>query len=84
MTGPYATAVGQRMREIREARGMTRPQVTRASRGQFDAQMLGSWERGDRGLYAEDLAAYAQWLGVDIRLLLPREQATEATRGTGS
>lgn len=80
----YAMRVGQRMLAVRQARGMTRPQVEQASDGRFSAAMLGWWERGQKGMYVHHLAAYARWLGVDIRVLLPREQTAEATRGTGS
>jgi transcriptional regulator with XRE-family HTH domain len=69
--GAYAVKVGQQMREVRHARGMSLKQVEQASLGQFDADSLAMWERGQRGMPVAKLAEYAQWLGVDIRLLLP-------------
>jgi transcriptional regulator with XRE-family HTH domain len=69
--GAYAVETGKRMRAVREARGMTLAQVEKASDGRWLAISLGMWERGQRGIRVETLAGYAQWLGVDIRLLLP-------------
>ena len=69
--GAYAVQTGQLMRDVREARGMTLRDVEKASDGRWQALALGCWERGQRGIKVETLAGYAQWLGVDIRFLLP-------------
>jgi transcriptional regulator with XRE-family HTH domain len=74
----YAVQTGQRMRAVRVQRGLSLPGVEKASRGRFRAVTLGSYERGDRGMRVEDLADYARWLGVDVRLLLPPEPDREA------
>lgn len=71
MSADYGIRLGQRMREVRETRGLSLGQVERASGGKFCAATVGSWERASREMTPERLAEYAQWLGVDIRRLLP-------------
>jgi transcriptional regulator with XRE-family HTH domain len=80
VTGDYSRQVGVRLRAVREARGMSLSQVQRASGGQFRAEALGSWERAFRAIPVERFSAYADWLGVDARLLLPEDWAPPETR----
>jgi transcriptional regulator with XRE-family HTH domain len=72
-TDNYAHLVGQNMRAIRMARGLTLDQVDRAADGRFNGNLLGFWERGQKNAKVEDLDAYARWLGVDIRCFLPAD-----------
>ena len=58
---------------VREQRGMSLAQTGEASQGRFSAGTVGSWERAERHVSAEELARYAAWLGVPVRLLLPPE-----------
>ena len=69
----YSARAGQRLRTVREQRGLSLAQVERASEGRFSAGRVGSWERAERHVSAEELARYAAWLGVPVRLLLPPE-----------
>jgi len=69
--GAYARAAGERMRDIRQERGLTLLHVEQASDGRFNRNTLGSWERGSRDVAVERLAEYADWLGVSILVLLP-------------
>ncbi len=69
----YSARAGQRMRTVREQRGLSLAQVELASQGRFTVARVGSWERAERHVSAEDLARYADWLGVPLSLLLPPE-----------
>ena len=70
----YAKRAGQRMRAVRRERGLSLKHVEEASGGRFNSATIGCWERGGRVPTVERLAGYAQWLGVDILLLLPAEK----------
>ena len=69
--GTYARAAGERMRDVREARGLTLLHVEQASDGRFNRNTIGTWERASRDVAVERLTEYAAWLGVSIFLLLP-------------
>jgi hypothetical protein len=74
----YTDEVRVRMRDVREARGLTLTGVQKASDGEFLAVVLSSYERGDRKCTVTWLARYAQWLGIDVRDLLPPEPDHDA------
>jgi transcriptional regulator with XRE-family HTH domain len=78
--GPYSAEVGRRMRQVRQARGLTLRGLEKASEGRFTAMTVGSWERGERGIRMPSLAAYAQWLGVSVRIFLPPDPGEQAWR----
>ena len=70
----YASQVGARMRVVRGALGLSLRDAGTHFHGRKGGKYgvgIGAWERGDRDLRAEDLAAYARFLGVPVRLLLP-------------
>ena len=67
---PYALALGARLREAREAAGMSLVEVQRASRGRWPAVVVGSWERADRRISPEKLIEIAALYGADPAELL--------------
>ncbi len=46
----YNERVGERLRSIRQQRGMSLQDVHRATDGEFKAAVLGAYERGERSL----------------------------------
>ncbi len=69
--------VGQRLREVRLALGLTLEGATAASRRAIKTSTLGSYERGDRTITVSRLYALAELYGVPVHDLLP-ESITEA------
>ena len=76
----YARRSGVLMRQVRKARGLSLPGIEEASCGRFKAGMVGSWERGGRGAGIDKLHEYAEWLGVNIAILLPPSEGVLAWR----
>ena len=70
---PYTAAVGRRLRVVRRAAGIALSDLNVKSSGRFSAVTIASYERGDRHVTAETLAAYAKWLGVPVLMLYPGE-----------
>jgi transcriptional regulator with XRE-family HTH domain len=73
MPGSYAHAVGGRLRRIRRQQGLSLQQVEERSAGEHKAVVVGSYERGDRSITVERLAALADLYGVPVTELLPAE-----------
>jgi transcriptional regulator with XRE-family HTH domain len=67
----YAHEVGTRLRAIRTQQGRSLQQVETASRGRWKVAAVGSYERGDRMITMEGLAALAAFYGVPVHDLLP-------------
>jgi transcriptional regulator with XRE-family HTH domain len=67
----YAHEVGVRLRTIRTQQGRSLQQVENLSRGRWKAAAVGSYERGDRMISVEGLAALADFYGVPVHALLP-------------
>lgn len=80
----FALALGQRLRNIRNAKGMSLEAVEAASRGTWKAVVVGMYERGQRGISAEKLAALCSFYGVPAGEVLTGEvpvRAPEFLRG---
>lgn len=67
----WALQVGQRLAAVRQAAGMTRAAVTRASNGEFKPNTLEYYEEGKRTLSLPRLARLAQFYNVQLSELLP-------------
>ncbi len=70
----YAREVGARLRTIRTQQGHSLQQIETRSDGQWKTAALGSYERGDRMISIERLAALADFYGVPVHSLLPGGQ----------
>ncbi|KPM50228.1 XRE family transcriptional regulator [Frankia sp. R43] len=67
----YAREVGARLRAIRTQQGRSLQQVETLSLGRWKTSAVGSYERGDRMVNIENLAALAAFYGVPVAELLP-------------
>ncbi|MCK9903891.1 transcriptional regulator [Parafrankia colletiae] len=67
----YAREVGARLRDIRTQQGRSLQQVEALSHGRWKTAAVGSYERGDRMVSVENLAALAAFYGVPLAELLP-------------
>jgi transcriptional regulator with XRE-family HTH domain len=72
----YAKALGARLRSIRAQQHLSLHGVERKSGGRWKAVVVGSYERGDRAVSVQRLAELAEFYGVPVGELLPREHAT--------
>jgi transcriptional regulator with XRE-family HTH domain len=66
-------ALGARLRRIRAQQGLSLAQVEERSEGRWKAVVVGAYERGDRAVTIERLAALAAFYDVPIGHLLPPE-----------
>jgi transcriptional regulator with XRE-family HTH domain len=64
-------ALGARLRRIRAQQGLSLAQVEQRSAGRWKAVVVGAYERGDRAVTVERLAALAAFYDVPISHLLP-------------
>jgi transcriptional regulator with XRE-family HTH domain len=71
----YARALGARLRSIRAQQHLSLHGVERKSGGRWKAVVVGSYERGDRAVSVQRLAELAEFYGVPVGELLPREHA---------
>jgi transcriptional regulator with XRE-family HTH domain len=69
----YAKALGARLRSIRAQQHLSLHGVERKSGGKWKAVVVGSYERGDRAVSVQRLAELAEFYGVPVGELLPRE-----------
>jgi transcriptional regulator with XRE-family HTH domain len=69
----YARALGARLRSIRAQQHLSLHGVERKSGGRWKAVVVGSYERGDRAVSVQRLAELAEFYGVPVGELLPRE-----------
>jgi transcriptional regulator with XRE-family HTH domain len=70
----YSQEVGERLRDVRLARGLSLQEVERTSEGRWKAAVVGSYERGDRNISATRLLELAEFYGVSPAEVLPGEQ----------
>ncbi len=75
----YNERVGERLRSIRQQRGMSLQDVHKATDGEFKAAVLGAYERGERSLSLPRLRRLAACYGVPINQPLPEEDTYEIT-----
>ncbi len=69
----YNERVGERLRSIRQQRGMSLQDVHRATDGEFKAAVLGAYERGERSLSLPRLRRLADCYEVPMNQLLPED-----------
>jgi transcriptional regulator with XRE-family HTH domain len=75
--------LGARLRRIRAQQGLSLAQVEERSAGRWKAVVVGAYERGDRAVTIERLAALASFYDVPISHLLPADIAEEVTESEG-
>lgn len=75
----YNERVGERLRSIRQQRGMSLQDVHRATKGEFKAAVLGAYERGERSLSLPRLRRLAACYDVPMNQLLPEEDIVQAS-----
>lgn len=63
--------IGDRLRAARKARGLTLKDVDERTHGEFKANVLGSYERGQRRISAERLRRLAALYAVSPQQLVP-------------
>jgi len=66
----YSNAVGQRLRAIRQAQGLSLADVEDRSQGRWSASAVGAYERGFRNLSLPRLHALAEFYRVPVSVLL--------------
>src|SRR5690242_10665490 len=69
----YARALGARLRAVRTQQHLSLHGVERKSGGRGKAAVVGSNERGDRAISVQRLAELAEFYGVPVSALLPRD-----------
>jgi transcriptional regulator with XRE-family HTH domain len=79
----YAKALGARLRAIRAQQHLSLHGVERKSGGRWKAVVVGSYERGDRAVSVQRLAELAEFYGVPVGELLPKEHATAGGSAPG-
>jgi transcriptional regulator with XRE-family HTH domain len=73
--------LAQRIRQIREAQGLTLQQVSARSKGRISAIALGSYERGDRSISAKKILEIAEIYAIPAgEFFTPTQQGLEAGR----
>lgn len=75
----YAKLLGSRLRAIRAQQHLSLHGVERRSEGRWKAVVIGSYERGDRAISVQRLAELADFYGVPVGELLPREAGSAST-----
>lgn len=68
--GAFTLAVGQRLRAIRQAQGLSLAEVELRSAGRWSASAVGAYERGFRTLSLPRLKALADFYRVPVGVLL--------------
>ena len=69
----YARLIGERLRAIRRQRGWSLRDAEQASKSEFSASALGTYERGERSLSVERLHRLASLYRVPVDRLLPEQ-----------
>lgn len=68
---PYALALGERLRRVRQQQDLSLHDVEARSGGDLKASVLGAYERGERAVSITRLHAMAQFFRVPVSELLP-------------
>jgi len=69
----YARRVGERLRSIRRQKRLSLQDVEAQSQHEFKASVLGAYERGERSISVPRLQRLAEFYGVPVDQLLPRQ-----------
>lgn len=80
----YARQLGSRLRAIRTQQHLSLHGVERKSEGRWKAVVIGSYERGDRAISVQRLAELAEFYGVPVGELLPRDDAPSVSGPTSA
>ena len=71
MLADLVKVLGARLRDVRQREGLSLQRVEQRSGGRWKAVVVGSYERGDRAVTAQKLAALARFYGVPMSELVP-------------
>lgn len=75
MASAYYKTLGARLRAIRIQQGLSLQGLEEKSHGRWKAVVVGSYERGDRGLTVQKLAELAEFYGVPVIELIQGDAA---------
>ena len=75
----FSAAVGQRLRAIRQAQGLSLAEVEARSAGRWSASAVGAYERGFRTLSLPRLKALAEFYKVPVAVLLGEPLPVESS-----
>lgn len=73
----YARLVGERLRQIRQQKKLSLSEVESATNSEFKASVMGAYERGERMISVPRLERLANFYGVTVDQLLPRDKQRE-------
>jgi len=73
----YARLVGERLRQIRQQKKLSLSEVESATNHEFKASVMGAYERGERMISVPRLERLANFYGVTVDQLLPRDKQRE-------
>ena len=77
----YARQLGERMRAIRQQKGLSLNEVEQSTNQEFKASVMGAYERGERIISVPRLERLARFYNVTIDQMLPRDpQRVEGTQ----
>lgn len=69
----HVEAMGRRIKDLREARGLTQSQLARLMPGTVDASQISRWERGKHEPTVDHREALAEALGTTVAALMVDE-----------
>jgi transcriptional regulator with XRE-family HTH domain len=70
----YASKLGARLRALRRQRQLSLQDVEAASDHEFNASVLGAYERGERAISTPRLQRLARFYGVPVDQMVPRDE----------
>ena len=73
----FARLVGERLRQIRQQKKLSLNEVESATNQEFKASVMGAYERGERMISVPRLERLANFYGVSVDQLLPRDKQRE-------
>jgi transcriptional regulator with XRE-family HTH domain len=73
----FARLVGERLRQIRQQKKLSLSEVESATQQEFKASVMGAYERGERMISVPRLERLANFYGVTVDQLLPRDKQRE-------
>ena len=73
----FARLVGERLRQIRQQMKLSLSEVESATNQEFKASVMGAYERGERMISVPRLERLANFYGVTVDQLLPRDKQRE-------
>ena len=73
----FARLVGERLRQIRQHKKLSLSEVESETHQEFKASVMGAYERGERMISVPRLERLANFYGVTVDQLLPRDKQRE-------